>query len=110
MKKLTTMLAVAAVMSSSLAFAALPSYYPKEGFQRVGVLDDVQLKRQMIVVNDIPYSLADSVIVHSPNSFSVPFSQLRIGAKLGYKMAAGGRLITEIWLLPSDYKNPRRGR
>lgn len=110
MKKLTTMLAVVAVMSSSLAFAAFPAYYPKEGFQRVGILDDVQLNRQMIVVNDIPYSLADSVIVHSPKSFSVPSSQLRIGAQVGYKMAAGGRLITEIWLLPSDYKNPRRGR
>ena len=110
MKKLTTMLAVAAVMSSSLAFAAFPAYYPKEGFQRVGILDDVQLERRVIIVNDIPYSLADSVIVHSPKSFSVPSSQLRIGAQVGYKMAAGGRLITEIWLLPSDYKNPRRGR
>ncbi len=110
MKKLTTILAVAAVMSSSLAFAAFPAYYPKEGFQRVGILDDVQLKRQVIVVNDIAYSLADSVIVHSPKSFSVPSSQLLVGTQVGYKMAVGGRLITEIWLLPSNYKNPRRGR
>ncbi len=110
MKKLTTLLAVAAVMSSSLAFAAFPAYYPKEGFQRVGILDDVQLKRQVIVVNDIAYALADSVIVHSPKSFSVPSSQLLVRTHVGYKMAAGGRLITEIWLLPSNYKNPRRGR
>lgn len=110
MKKTIYMIAVVTMMASSIAMAAFPSYYPKEGFQRAGILDDVRLKQQIIVVNDIPYSLANSLIVHSPRSYSVPSSELRIGSKIGYKMAAGGRLITEIWLLPSDYKNPRRGQ
>lgn len=110
MKKITVMIAVASMMASSLAIAAFPAYYPKEGFQSVGIVDDVQLKRQVIVVNDIAYSLADSVIVHSPNSYSVPASALRIGSRVGYKMAKGGGLVTEIWLLPKNYKDPRRVR
>lgn len=110
MKRFTTLIAAMALLISVVANAAFPAYYPKEGFQRVGILDDVQLQRQMIVVNDVPYSLADSVIVHSPTSYSVPASQLQRGTKIGYKMASGGRLIMEIWLLPRDYKNPRERR
>ena len=110
MKKITLITVALMMMASSIAMAAFPSYYPSEGFPRVGTLDDVQLKRQVIVINDIPYSLANNLIVHSPSSFSVPSSQLRIGGTVGYKMATGGRLVTEIWLLPSDYVNPRRGR
>lgn len=110
MKKTLYFIAAMALLVSAVASAAFPDYYPKEGFQRVGTLDDVQMQRQMIVVNDVPYSLADSVIIHSLKSYSVPASQLRRGAQVGYKMAVGGRLITEIWLLPSDYKNPRERR
>jgi hypothetical protein len=111
MKTIATLLALAALMASSLVAAAdFPNYYPKDGFQRVGILDAVQMDRQQIVINDMPFSLADSVVIHSPSSYSVPASQLRIGSQIGYKMAAGGRLITEIWLLPSDYKSPRQRR
>jgi hypothetical protein len=110
MKKISILFAAVALMASSLSMADFPNYYPTDGFQRVGTLDGVQLGRQVVVIDDIPYSLANSVIVHSPSSYSVPSSQLRIGSKVGYKMAAGGRLITEIWLLPDDYKNLRRRR
>ena len=108
MKKIVYLIAAASLLASSIAMAQFPDYYPREGFQRVGTLDDLQLRRQIIVINDIPYSLSNSVIVHSPRSYSVPTSQLRIGGQVGYKMATGGRLIMEIWLLPDDYKSPRR--
>jgi len=110
MKKIVYLIAAVSMMASSMAIAAFPNYYPKEGLHLVGNLDDIQLKRQVIVINDIAYSLANNVIVHSPSSFSVPTSELRIGGKVGYKMATGGQLITEIWLLPSDYKSPLPGR
>ena len=85
-----------------------PSYYPADGFQRVGILDGVQLQRQVVVVNDIPYTLANSTIVHSTSSYSVPLSELSVGMQIGYKMSSSGRLITEIWLLPRNYQSPRR--
>ena len=110
MKKITYLLIVAIAMVSSLAYAEFPKYYPENGFQRTGILDDVQLDRQILVINDIPYSLANNLIVHSQSSYSVPATRLRSGTQIGYKMAAGGSLITEIWLLPNDYKSPRQRR
>ena len=109
MFKKTIYTLIATIFLAGTAMAAdLPSYYPADGFQRVGVLDSVQLDRQVIIISDIPYSLANSLIVHSTSAYSVPTSQLRIGSKIGYKMARSGRLITEIWLLPNNYKSPRR--
>jgi hypothetical protein len=96
------------LLGAAAADAAFPDYYPQSGFQRVGTLDDVQLDRQMIVINDIPYSLANSFIVHSTTKYSVPATRLERGVRIGYKTAASGRLITEIWLLPKDYENPQR--
>ena len=110
MKKFTYLLVVAVMLASSLAYADFPNYYPKDGFQRTGILDAVQLDRQILVINDIPYNLANSFIVHSPSNYSVPATRLRGGTQIGYKLAAGGRLITEIWLLPNDYKSPRERR
>ena len=107
-KKFTYTLVVAVMFASTAMAADLPSYYPKEGFQRVGILDAVQLDRQVIIISDIPYSLSNNLIVHSTTSYSAPTSQLRLGAKIGYNMARSGRLITEIWLLPSNYKSPQR--
>ena len=110
MKKIIYLIAAVSMMASSTAIAAFPDYYPKGGLHLVGTLDDIQLKRQVIVINDVAYSIADNVIDHLPSSFSVPTTRLRLGGKVGNKMATGGRLITEIWLLPSDYKNPLLGR
>lgn len=107
-KKFSYTIIVALLVATTTAYAAFPAYYPKEGFQRVGTLDDVQLNRQVIIINDIPYSLANSFIVHSPRAYSVPATRLERGGLVGYKMASSGRLITEIWLLPRDYENPKR--
>ena len=104
--------AAALVLASTLVLASerFPDYYPNNGFQRVGTLDAVQLDRQTVVINDIAYSLASNIVVHSQSLFSIPSTSLRVGAKVGYKMAKGGQFITEIWLLPRDYKNPRQRR
>ena len=51
MKKITYLLIVAIAMVSSLAYAEFPKYYPEDGFQDTGMLDDVQLDRQMLVIN-----------------------------------------------------------
>lgn len=107
-KKFIHMLLAAVFIASAAVAADFPSYYPKEGFQRVGVLSDVQLDRQVIIIRDIEYSLADNVVVHSMNAYSVPAKRLRAGTNIGYKTASDGRLIMEIWLLPNNYKNPRR--
>jgi len=100
---------VATILFVSVAAASdFPEYYPKSGFQRTGTLDAVQLDRQIIVINDIAYTLSNNLIVHSMSSYSVPATQLRPGSTIGYSMSSSGRLITKIWLLPRDYKSPKR--
>ena len=107
-RKITYIIVTVFALSSIATAADLPSYYPKAGFQRVGILDDVQFGRQLIVINDIPYSVSDNLIVHSTSSYSIPSSSLRIGSQVGYKFSSQGRLITEIWVLPEDYKSRAR--
>ncbi len=109
-KKIVLMIAALVLVASNFAYAQFPAYYPKAGFQRVGTLDSVQLDRQVIVINDVPYNLANNLIVHSEAAFSVPTSKLRIGGQVGYKTAGRGRLISEIWLLPNNYKDPQQRR
>lgn len=96
----------------ALAFAVaawadtFPQYYPKEGFQRTGTIDSVQLQAQRIIIDDVPYAVSSNLIVHALNAYSVPVSRLEKGRRVGYKISAG-RMITRIWLLPADYEDPR---
>ncbi len=104
-KTLTYALTLAALLASSAIADTLPNYYPEEGFRRTGTLDDVQLERMMIVINDVPYPLSSNVVIHSPVSYRVPTSRLRAGSHVGYKLS--GRLVVEVWLLPDSYKRSR---
>ena len=106
-KRITFLFVALFALCSAATAQGLPSYYPKEGFQRVGTLDDLQLGRQVIVINDVAFTMSDNLIVHSLTSYSVPSSRLRIGSQVGYKFSRQGGLITEIWLLPKGYKSRR---
>lgn len=108
-KQISKVVVLLMLLAGSAAFAELPAYYPKDGFQRTGSLDGIDLGRQSIVINDAQYYLSNNAIVHSPTNFSVPFSRLRLGSVVGYKMAPNGRMVTELWILPDGYKS-RRGR
>jgi hypothetical protein len=107
-KRTTVVLLVALLLGQPSLAQQFPSYYPESGFQRVGMLDGVQIERRVVVLNDIPYALANSAVVHTTSSFSIPISELRVGSKIGYKMSKSGRVIMEIWLLPRNYESPRR--
>lgn len=97
-----------ALLVSAAASANLPDYYPAEGFQRTAQIDAFIAEEQRIVLGDISYQLADNVIVHTPTSYSVPRTTLKVGDRIAYRMG-GGRRIVEIWLLPRGYED-RRGR
>jgi len=85
----------------------LPKYFPKEGFQRTGLVDAIYVENSMIVINDQPFRFSQNVVVHSMNSYRVPFTYVRQGVRVGYKMADGGEII-ELWLLPDNYADRRQ--
>lgn len=97
-----------ALLFSGTAAANLPDYYPAEGFARTAQIDAFIAEEQRIVIGDISYQLADNVIVHTPDSYSVPRTRLKVGDRIAYRVG-GGRRIVEIWLLPRGYED-RRGR
>ena len=110
-----TLRIIAAVLAISLAGAAaaqgLPDYYPKQGFQRTGILDAMYPNAQRIVIDDLGYNYSSNLVVHSPRSYSVPLSQLKPGTRIAFKTLNNrGRMITVIWLLPDDYKDGSRRR
>ncbi len=105
--KLITAIIAMIIMIGTAYADDLPSYYSK-GMQRTGSLDGIDHNRQTIVIDDVRYVMSSNLIVHSPTSFSIPATQLRINSKVGYKLSANGRLIMELWVLPRGYKE--RGR
>ncbi|MDH5621486.1 MAG: hypothetical protein OEY74_05335, partial [Gammaproteobacteria bacterium] len=79
----------------------------KEGFQRTGLVDAIYVENSTIVINDQPFRFSQNVVVHSINSYRVPFTHVRTGVRVGYKMTSGGEII-ELWLLPENYSDRRR--
>jgi len=94
----TAFLLTIALCGTSVA-QRLPGYYP-ESFQRTGTVDDVDDDR--IVINDVPYGLSSSVVVHTLFAQETFVSALRKGTLIGYQVGED-RQIVEIWALPDDY-------
>lgn len=84
----------------------LPSGYPADGFDRIGVVESVDFNTRKIVVNDVEYTLRSDVVLHSKSSASDSLGRLIPGSKLGlnFMRSGGQRYISEMWLLPSTFQ------
>ena len=100
-------LAIAFVFTSTAIAAGFPSYYPEKGFQNTGRVDAVYAEDNRIVIDDISYQMSTSVVVRSLSSKSDSLARVRVGAYVGFRTARGD-VIEEFWLLPGNYKAPRR--
>lgn len=108
MKKLFfPVLAIALVFMGTAIAADFPSYYPKKGFQNTGRVDAVYAEESRIVIDDVSYQVSASVIVRSLSSRSDSILRVRPGAHVGFRVSRGDS-IEEFWLLPGNYKAPRR--
>lgn len=94
------------VLTLLMAVPAFSQNSSGKDFQRTGTVDGIYAAEGRIVIGDIPYPFSPNVIVHSANSYRLPFSQLRIGVKVGFKMSSAGEII-ELWLLPRNYSERR---
>ncbi len=106
-KKLISSLAVGLLVMTASFAQNFPSYYPKEGFQRVGTVDALYAEENRVVIDDVEYLIADELVVHALNAYSVSSARLRPGIKVGFKQR-GNRVISEFWLLPINYDARRR--
>lgn len=107
--KILSTLLIACVLVSTAFAQDFPSYYPQEGSARTGRVDDVRLDENTVVIGDILYKLADSIVVHSMSAYSVSKARILSGRIVAFKLGSG-REITEVWLLPSTYDPAKQRR
>jgi hypothetical protein len=105
----TLIIAMILVLAGPAFSQDLPKHYPKEGFQRTGLVDAIYVEDSTMVINDQPFRFSQNVVVHSLTSYRVPFTHVREGVRVGYKMTNGGEII-ELWLLPDNYVDTRQRR
>ena len=110
MKSIMRLTVVAAlVLVSSMAQARLPGWYPQQGFQHWGKIDEVRSKDSTVIIGDMLYTLRDGVIVHSLSQKYDSLARVRKGVTVGFvydEIASGEWRIREIWLLPDTYSQP----
>lgn len=94
-------------LAASTVVLALPGYYDEDKFQDVGRIDGIDRDNNTVIINDIPYSLSDSVTVYSLSSRKDTVRRLRFGSYVAFR-TRGGQLIVEVWMLPDNYKPARR--
>ena len=80
-----------------------------EKFQRTGTVDLINNSGKTIVVNDMEYYVSPMVDVHSPSMKHTSMRHaVKVGARVGYKVVGEGPNsrgeITEIWVLPKNFK------
>jgi len=107
--KILSFLLVTCVLVTTAFAQHLPGYYPQEGVQRTGKIDGVGLDERVVIINDIEFTLSESVVVHSLSNEKDSVGRLTSGKFVGYRLD-GNTEIAEIWLLPSSYDRSRRGR
>lgn len=103
----TLIIATLLVLASPAFPQGMPKHYPNEGFQRTGLVDAIYVEDSTIVINDQPFRFSQNVVVHSMTSNRVPFTHVRLGVRVGYKMASSGEIV-ELWLLPDNYSERRQ--
>ena len=92
-----TILPLLAILSASPLAAA-------QSFENKGVVDDVQVKRGALVVNDTWYLLAPGFRVHGS-----PDGKLEKKMKIAFTTRntdTGKKMITEVWVLPASFVFP----
>lgn len=106
-KRLLSVMVLSFALAGVASAQTLPEHYPDTGFDDIGRVDGIDIDKDRIVINDMSYTLSASLVVNSLSSAKDSILRVREGSLIGYK-TIGGRTVTEIWLLPKNYKP--RGR
>ena len=91
-------------MTAGIAAAAdsLPAKYP-EYFNHAGTIDDVDMERGGVIINDRARPISTNVRVHTPSTQFGSYRSLKKGQTVGFHVTPGAGTIDEIWVLPKGY-------
>jgi hypothetical protein len=76
----------------------MPDFYPADGFDGMGLINDISLKDGMVVINDTEFKLSPYAEYHTPTYKNAPGALFRQGDKVGYILDSE-KNITSMWLI-----------
>lgn len=109
MKSITRIVAATLALVATLAHAGFPAWYPQDGFERWGKIDEFRTGDSVLIINDTYYKYTKNLVVHSLSQKSDSTSRLRKDVTVGFYVDVtpqGERVIREVWLLPDTYTQP----
>ena len=103
MRILRYILLIPLLMQISFAYGvSLPSYYPTS-FIKSGAIDEININRQTIIIDDELYNIDSSLLVHTPSNQQVnSYKVLTKGTNVGAVNIVNGKIF-ELWILPVNY-------
>jgi hypothetical protein len=112
MKGLTAPIVAAALLAAvaGVATARTPVFQP-QALEATGTVDSVNIVDGKLIVDDRTYVVSSTTPVTLPSGQRTRFEALTPGTRIGFTTSptrgAGGKpQITQIWVLPKDYKSP----
>jgi len=95
------------LMPLSISAATLPEYYPETLPHMQGVVDDISVKTNQIVIDDMQWKFSMNMRVHSLNTEFSSIQALRKSMNVAFKLDTinGNFVIAEIWILPNNYSS-----
>jgi hypothetical protein len=76
----------------------MPDFYPADGFDGMGLIDDIALNDGMVVINDAGFKLSPYAEYHTPTYKNAPGALFKQGDKVGYILDSE-KNITSMWLI-----------
>ena len=76
----------------------MPDFYPADGFDGMGLIDDIAVNNGMVVINDTEFKLSPYAEYHTPTYKNAPGALFKQGDKVGYILDSE-KNITSMWLI-----------
>jgi hypothetical protein len=76
----------------------MPDFYPADGFDGMGLIDDIAVSDGIVVINDSGLKLSPYAEYHTPTYKNAPGALFKKGDKIGYILDSD-KNITSMWLI-----------
>ena len=76
----------------------MPDFYPADGFDGIGLIDDIAVNNGMVVINDTEFKLSPYAEYHTPTYKNAPGALFKQGDQVGYILDSE-KNITSMWLI-----------
>jgi hypothetical protein len=76
----------------------MPDFYPVDGFDGMGRIDDIAVRDGIVVINDSQFKISPSAEYHTPTFKNAPGALFEQGDQVGYILDSEKNIIS-MWLI-----------